>query len=278
MINRSNRRTFLKTVAGTSFGRALGFGMGIAPALSTTSRAAQAPPLRIFAAGGGFVSSLDPDRRLLRFVLSLARVSSPQVCSLPTASGDNPDAIVSWYELMHTLDCRPRHLRIFGPTNRLRRFEEQLLNADVIFVPGGNTLNMLAVWRDQGVDLILRKAWEQGTVLAGESAGMICWFEQGMTDSRPEELGALSCLGLLKGSACPHYNNPQRRPAYHALLKQNVLGAGIACDDGAGVLYENTSLAGAYSLSEKAAAYKVSIKDSVVSEEQLPATILPRPS
>jgi dipeptidase E len=179
---------------------------------------------------------------------------------------------------MQTLECRPRHLRLFGPTNRLRNFEEQLLGADVIFVPGGNTLNMLGVWRAQGVDLLLRKAWEQGTVLAGESAGMICWFEQGVTDSRPGALGSMPCLGWLPGSACPHYNNPQRRPAYHALMGRGEIRAGLACEDGAGVLFEDTRLEGAYALSDKPAAFRVHAAGGTVTEERLPARVLPRPS
>ena len=269
-----SRRGFLGgMISGSLMGAAP---KGVAQKAVAETSAKEPAPRRIFAAGGGFVSSVDPERRLLRFVLSLARVPNPQVCCLPTASGDNLESLVSWYEVMQSLEARARHLRLFGPTNRLRNFEEQLLGADVIFVPGGNTLNMLAVWRAQGVDALLRKAWEKGTVLAGESAGMICWFQQGVTDSRPGALSALSCLGWLSGSACPHYNNPQRRPAYHELISRGEIGAGLACDDGAGFLFEGTRLEGVYALSEKAAAYRVRSEGGGIQEERLPAKILPK--
>lgn len=274
MKKRISRRCIFKALTGVVAGGAIG--------AAFTGRASEPtlverPVRRIFAAGGGFLSSVDPERRLLRFVLSLARVPNPRVCALPTASGDNVEALVSWYEVMQTLECRPRHLRLFGPTNRLRSFEEQLLGTDVIFVPGGNTLNMLAVWRAQGVDLILRKAWEKGTVLAGESAGMICWFQQGVTDSRPGALSAMPCLGWLSGSACPHYNNPQRRPLYHELMNRGEVAPGLACDDGVGLLFEGMQLEGAYALSEKAGAYRVRAESGGIQEDRLPARILPWP-
>jgi peptidase E len=275
MHSQIGKRKFLGLATGMLVG---GAAASLGSVSATGPSPSRGPIRRIFAAGGGFVSSVDPERKLMRFVLSLARVPNPQVCCLPTASGDNLESLVSWYEVMQPLECRPQHLRLFGPTNRLRNFEEQLLGADVIFVPGGNTLNMLGVWRAQGVDLLLRKAWEQGTVLAGESAGMICWFEQGVTDSRPGALGAMPCLGWLPGSACPHYHNPQRRPAYHELMGRGEIRAGLACEDGVGFLFEDTRLEGAYALSEKAAAFRVHSEGGAVVEERLPARVLPRPS
>jgi len=236
---------------------------------------AQQPVRRLFVAGGGVFPG-DPDRRLLRYVLSLTGKAEPRVCCLATAKGDHPEALVQWYEVMNALPCRPRHLRIFGPTKDLRNFEQELLAADLIFVLGGNTLNMIAVWKAQGVDAILRQAWERGIVLAGESAGMICWFEQAISDSRPGRLTAMECLAWLKGSAAAHYHEARepRRPRYHELLLAGELKDGLACDDGAGVLFEGDRLAKVVTTSDKATAYRVRRAGPRVVEEPLPAELL----
>ncbi len=234
-----------------------------------------APLRRIFVAGGGILSG-DPDFRLLRFILSLTGKSEPVVCSLPTASGDNLERLVVWYEIMNQLPCRPRHLRLFGPTARARNFEKQLLAVDAIVVPGGNSLNMMAAWKVQGVDAILRKAWERGILLAGESAGMNCWFEQAVGDSRPERLSVLECLGWLKGSSCPHYHSDSGRwkQGFHQMLRDGQIEDGLACDDGAGVLFQGEKLARVVSISPQAGAYKVRRQGTQVIEEPLAATLL----
>jgi peptidase E len=242
----------------------------------TAAQAAETTPVRrIFAAGGGILSG-GPDYHLLRYILALPGKQDPVVCCLPTARGDNLENLAVWYEIMNTLPCRPRHLRLFGPTKDLPDFEKQLLAADVIFVPGGNTLNMLAVWKAQGVDVILRKAWEKGIMLAGESAGMVCWFEQAVTDSRPGRLTPMECLGWLKGAGIAHYHYPPqpRRARYHELLLAGEMKDGLACDDGAGLLFEGEKLAKVVSISAKATAYRVRRNGTQVVEEPLPAEVL----
>lgn len=235
------------------------------------------PPRRIFAASGGIMGSNAP-WPLMRYILSLTGKSDPVVVCLPTARGDHLENIVAWYEMMNQLPCRPRHLRLFGPTKNLRDFEQQLLSADVIFVQGGNTLNMLATWKAQGVDAILRKAWERGILLAGESAGMVCWFEQTVTDSRPGGLTPLDCLGWLKGSACPHYHaDPQRQPTFHKLLSDGGMKDGVACDDGAGLLFEGDKLVKVITTSEKATAYTLRRAGAEVVEEPMKAELLVTP-
>ena len=209
----------------------------------------------IFVAGGGFLSG-DPDYRLLRFIVSLTGKPNPVICALPTASGDNLERIAIWYEIMNDLPCRPRHLRLFGPTAKARNFEKLLLAADAIVVPGGNGLNMTAVWKAQGVDVVLRTAWERGILLAGESAGMNCWFEQGVGDSRPERLSPIDFLGWLKGSACPHYHDESApwKESYQQLLAAGQIKDGIACDSGAGVLFEGELPTRVVTISPKAGA------------------------
>ena len=135
---------------------------------------------------------------------------------VPTASGEPDHYVASFYAAFLKLGCRPSVLTFFKRTPDLRSF---LLDQDVIYVGGGNTKSLLALWRDWGVAEILREAWQSGIVLTGVSAGAICWFEQGLTDSFSDGLRPLDCLGFLPGSCCPHYDGEaQRRPSYHRLL------------------------------------------------------------
>jgi len=246
-----------------------------AHALVTAEPAKSAPKRRIFAAGGGIIAG-GPDFRLLRFILSLTGKAEPVVCCLSTASGDNLERLVVWYEIMNELPCRPRHLRLFGPTGKARSFEKQLLAVDAIIVPGGNGLNMLAAWKAQGLDSILKTAWERGILLAGESAGMNCWFEHALGDSRPERMSVIDNLGWLKGSSCPHSHAAAGRwkQHYQQMVRDGQLKDGLACDDGVGVLFEGDRLARIVTSSETAHAYQVRRKGDQVIEEQLNAELL----
>jgi peptidase E len=212
---------------------------------------------------------------LLKYWLSLTGKEDPVVCLLGTAQGDHPETIVTWYETMNQLPCRARHLRLYGPTKNLRDFSAQLLPVDGIFVRGGNSVNMLAIWKAQGIDTILRTAWERGIVLAGESAGMVCWFEQGLSDSRPDRLTVLESLGWLKGSACPHFDTEtQRRPTYQKMIADGELKEGLACDDEAALLFEGDRLVKAVASSPKASAYRVFRKEGRVVEEKMTMEVL----
>jgi peptidase E len=244
---------------------------------SSPADEAPAPKRRLFVCSSGVVSDY-PEHRLLRYILSLTGKREPVVYFLATAEGDNPQDIVEWYEAANTLPCRPRHLRLFGTIATETDFSVQLLSADAIFVLGGNTMNMLAVWRAQEIDAILRTAWERGIVIAGESAGMNCWFEQCLSDSRPERMTAVDGLGWFRGSACPHYDEEGRRPAYHRLVAARELPGGIACDDGAGILFEGEKLVKVVTTSKNAAAYHVRLVDNRVVEERLAAESLEKPS
>lgn len=234
-----------------------------------------APSRRILVAGGGILSG-DPNHRFLRYIISLTGKPDPVIYDLPTASGDNLERVVMWYEIMNQLPCRPRHVRLFGPTARARNYEKQLLAADAIVVPGGNGLNMMAAWKAQGVDAILRKAWERGIVLAGESAGMNCWFEQAVGDSRPERLSVIECLGWLKGSSCPHYHDELARwkKGYHQMLLDGQIKDGLACDTGAAVLFEGEQLSRAVSISPEVGAYRVRRSGQKIVEEPLKMELL----
>jgi peptidase E len=222
----------------------------------------------IVALGGGGFSDDGPPSKLDDFILSLAQTPRPRICFLPTASGDSETYPVKFYRAFTPRDCRPSDLSLFNRTVAdLRAF---LLDQDVIYVGGGNTANMLAVWRVHGVDAILREAWGAGVVLAGVSAGAICWFEAGVTDSFGlPPTGMRDGLGLLAGSACPHYNSePQRRPVYQELVRQGFPG-GYAADDGVGLHFVERELAEVVSETGGRFAYRVTLDGDAVRELQL---------
>ncbi len=189
-----------------------------------------ADPLRqIIAIGGGGFYRVPDNLRLERYVVRQTNAENPRVLFVPTASGEPDRYVAGFYSAFLKLGCRPSVLTFFKRTPELRSF---LLAQDLIYVVGGNTKTMLAVWRDWGVPELLREAWESGIVLTGVSAGAICWFEQGLTDSFSDGLRPLAGLGFLPGSCCPHYDGePQRRPTYHQLLAGAEIAPGVAIED-----------------------------------------------
>ncbi|SEN73711.1 Peptidase E [Lihuaxuella thermophila] len=158
--------------------------------------------------GGGF--SMEPENPLLDlYILSQAEKERPRICLIPTASGDSKEYIERFYRFFEKQLCTPSHLSLFRPN--VTDMEDFLLSQDILYVGGGNTRNLLTLWKEWGVDRIVHQAWEQGVILAGISAGGICWFEEGQTDSHPGGLTAISALGMLKGSFCPHYDGEEER-------------------------------------------------------------------
>jgi dipeptidase E len=234
----------------------------------------QVPDIRrqvIALGGGGF--SVEPENLALdRYILAQARVPEPAVAFVPTASGESNNYIVRFYTAYLGLPCRPSHLLFFRRTPDLRSY---LLAQDVIYVGGGNTKSMLAVWREWGVPELLREAWESGTVLAGISAGAICWFEQGITDSFADQLRAIECLGFLPGSCCPHYSGEaDRRPSFHRLLRHGEIAPGFAIDDGAAIHFTNNQVHRVVASREGATAYHVHSTAGEVREEPMPVEYL----
>ncbi len=222
--------------------------------------------------GGASLRPEDYDPRLNDFVLSLARSGRPRVCFVGTASGDAPTYVSSFYRSFAAHhDCELADLALFERTVAdLRGF---VLSQDVIWVGGGNTASLLAVWRMHGLDAVLREAWEQGVVLCGVSAGMNCWFEGSTTDSFDlSRLAALpDGLGLLPGSCCPHYGGEeQRRPLSRQLVAERALAPGYAADDAAALVFEGTALSQVVSTAEGSTAYRVDASG----EEALPTRLL----
>jgi len=211
------------------------------------------PEPQIVAMGG--LGEEDEAGTLLTFVLGLTGKGRPRVCLIPTAGAEKPEFIVRFYaELNPVAECS--HISFYPwPPEGLR---ELVLSQDALFVSGGNTANMLAVWRAHGFDEIVREAWEQGVVLAGSSAGMICWFEAGVTDSfGPQLEGMRDGLGFLPGSACPHYDGEERRRPVYQELVATGFPPGIAADDAVALHYVGTELREVVAARRDAGAYRV---------------------
>lgn len=204
--------------------------------------------------GGGDL--LQRESRLDELLLELTGVARPKVCYLPTAGGEKPEFVVRFYEAFAGRDCEPSHVTLFGtPEDPAAHVARQ----DAVYVGGGNTANMLAIWRVHGVDRALRELWERGGVVGGMSAGANCWFEDSVTDSFGPQLQALGGgLGFLPGSFCPHYDGePERRPTYTRLVADGTLPPGYAADDDAAVVFEGTRLREIVAQRDGARAYRV---------------------
>ncbi len=220
---------------------------------------------RIFAIGAGIVPGL------IRHFVKLTGKERPSICLLSTASGDDARIIRVWHEFGEKFGFeaydQPMFISSFEQT---QTFEEALLSMDAIYVSGGNTVNMLAVWKAQGVDVILRKAYEQGILMGGGSAGGICWFDNGLTDSRPIELTAMTAMGWLKGSFSPHYlSEPGRRKYCHKYVMAGEMSSGYAVDEPVGLLFENEELVKAIGSKPDAEGFWVERKGDEVVETPL---------
>lgn len=217
--------------------------------------------------GGGF--SMEPDNPLIDlYILQQVEKSKPKICFIPTASGDADNYISRYYNFFNQQNSTPSHLSLFNPPTR--DLESFILEKDIIYVGGGNTKNLLALWKEWRLDHILRKAWDQGVILAGLSAGSICWFEEGVTDSFGDGLEPIKCLGFLKGSNCPHYDGEiDRKPAYHKLVESKKIQSGIATDDGVAIHYKEQEISKIVSSRPNAKAYRVSCEQKVIEQELL---------
>lgn len=222
--------------------------------------------------GGGF--SMEPENTLLDdYILSQSQKNKPKVCFIGTASGDSENYINRFYDSFKTKNCIPNHLSLFKgiPPN----IENLILSQNVIYVGGGNTRNLLVLWKEWELDKILLKAYKNGVILSGLSAGSICWFEEGLTDSIPQQLNKLKCLGLLKGSNCPHFDGEkERQEIYRAKIFNKEMKSGFACDDGVALHFVNEKLFKTVSSRKNSSAYKISLKKDMLLEEKIIPTYL----
>lgn len=229
------------------------------------------PRQLIVQGGGGFL--MEKSRALDRHFIAATGKAAPRVCFVGTASGDAESARYKFYEAMAQLGVRATHLSLVQPpTADLASFVGE---QDAIYVGGGNTRSLLALWREWGLDRALRAAYERGVVMGGISAGMICWFECGITDSNPGALSALRCLGWLPGTACPHYDGEkERRPTFHRLLSEGQVPAGVAADDGAALHYVDEALVEVVTSRPEARAFRLTREATGVQEHALPSRYL----
>ena len=238
------------------------------------------PTRRILALGGHEFSSRPPDRAVCELILKLATERAggrPKICILPTASGDTSDLIAGFYSAFGERPCDPSDLSLFRLGRRPMALRDHLLAQDLVYVGGGSLVNLLAVWEAHEIGAILSLAWRQGIVLAGQSAGAMCWFEAGITKSSGKPLAAAG-LGLLDGSLCVHYNNePERRAAYLDAVGNGMPG-GYGLDDYAGLLWEGEGTPSALTARRGARAYRVCKREDGAAESPLPARFLPAPA
>lgn len=212
--------------------------------------------------GGGF--SMEDTPLLDQYIIAQARSERPKVCWLGQAGGESPEYTLRFYRAFETLPARATHLSLFTPhTSEIEAF---LLDQDVIYVGGGNTKSLLALWRAWELDRILRQAADQGTVLAGISAGAICWFDVPFSDSIPGRFIRLNGLGYLSGSCSPHYDGePGRRPEFQRQIAVGDLPAGVAFDDSAAGHFIDGKLTHVVSSQPNAKGYRVErVGDQVV--------------
>ncbi|MGB1241664.1 MAG: Type 1 glutamine amidotransferase-like domain-containing protein [Chitinophagales bacterium] len=221
---------------------------------------------QIIATSGGF--SIEPrNKRLDRYILAQVAAQTPKICFIPTASGDSKNYIKRFYNFFEKENCICSHLQLFkGNFDDLNSF---LLQQDILYIGGGNTKNMLVLWKEWGIDQILRQAYQKGILLCGISAGSLCWFEQGLSDAIPNKLTTLNCLGFIEGSNCPFFNAEVKRETYKTMLQNQQIMEGIATEMGVGLHYENEYLTKVISSRKSAKAYQYSLQNNMLVEKIL---------
>tara|TARA_Y100001970_G_scaffold124890_2_gene154661 strand:+ start:24669 stop:25370 length:702 start_codon:yes stop_codon:yes gene_type:complete len=216
--------------------------------------------------GGGFGRSIY-NTKIDKYILEQCDSEKPNVCFIPTASAEDKAYTVNFYAVYSKLSCNPNHINFFQRTPRL----DSIINKqDVIFVGGGNTKSMLAVWKEWKLDKLLLKAYNRGAILCGVSAGAICWFKQGITDSWASNLNVMDCLDFIPECCCPHYDGEaDRRPSVHDMIKNDKISSCLAVEDGAALHYKNGKLLTSVSFYKNKKTYLVKNTESGIVEEEV---------
>jgi dipeptidase E len=266
-----NRRDFLlRAVVGSAGAFLGGLSTRLSSAASMIGRQAASPNRKILIAGGNFGAPF------IKYMAKLTGKPRPKLLYLPTASADSMTGTLTWYRTCAPLNVEPSDQESFiASAKQTQSWADVLLSVDGIVVSGGNTLNQQVIWKAQGIDVVLRQAWDRGIVLGGASAGSLCWFEEGTTDSRPKELSTVQCLGFLKGSHCPHYDaEPGRRPLYTHLIETGQMKPGYACDNNAGIYFEDNDVKRVVVGRAGSKAYYVSLVNGKVVEKVLESELI----
>jgi aminopeptidase N len=223
---------------------------------------------QIIAIGGGGFGRNPGNGTIEKYILNQSDKNRPNICFIPTATGDDESYKVSYYATLTKLNCTPTHIDFFKRTTDL---EKLIKDQDIIFVGGGNTKSMLAVWRDWGLDKILKKAYQNGTIMCGVSAGAICWFEKGVTDSWADKLNIMNCLGFIKGSCCPHYDEePERKPSLSKFIENKDIQNCYAIEGGCALHIKNEEVYSAISFRGKKNTFYVDYQSGKTVEKKLP--------
>jgi len=220
---------------------------------------------QVIAIGGGGFGRTQESNLIEQFILDQTSKKNPKICFIPTATGDLDPYIVNYYSVFSKLDCDPSHISFFKRTIDL---EEHILKQDAIFVGGGNTKSMLAVWKEWGLDLILKKAYDRGVVMSGVSAGAICWFKNGLTDSWASELKMMECMNFIPGNCAPHYDEePERRPATKKFLQDQSITSMFGIEGGAALHFIDEQPNSTIRFKKNKNAYRVTLESNKVNED-----------
>ena len=183
---------------------------------------------QIIAIGGGGFGRVIKDLKIEKYIKSQSTKPNPKICFIPTATGDDQGYIDNFYKAFNELGCETSHINFFKRTIDLK---SHILNQDIIYVGGGNTKSMLAIWKEWGLDLILEEAYQEGIIMSGVSAGAICWFKKGITDSWADHQATIDCLGFVEGICCPHYDEePERIPYVKDILTNKKIDSCLAIE------------------------------------------------
>ncbi len=222
---------------------------------------------QIIAIGGGGFGREIKDLKIEKYIVNQCANKNPSICFIPTATGDDTTYIENFYKTFDSLGCKTSHIDFFKRTIKLK---EHIDDQDIIFVGGGNTKSMLAVWKDWGLDNILKNAYENGTIMSGVSAGAICWFEKGITDSWKDHQSILPCLSFVKGVCCPHYDEePERIPYVKEILQEKKINKCIAIEGFCALHLINDDPRYSINFGKENKSYEVTHKNSKIIHNQI---------
>ena len=222
---------------------------------------------QIIAIGGGGFGRNPKNTKIETYILKQCEASKPNICFIPTASAEDKAYTVNFYAAFSKFNCTLSHINFFQRTPNLRSI---INKQDIIYVGGGNTKSMLAVWKEWKLDKLLLKAYNRGAILCGVSAGAICWFEKGITDSWASSLNIMDCLGFIEGCCCPHYDGEKnRRPSVHTYISDNKIDSCIAIEDEAALHFKNNKLFKSINFGKNKKSYLINSQKNKITENPL---------
>ena len=219
---------------------------------------------QIIAIGGGGFGREIKDLKIEKYIVDQSKAKTPKICFIPTATGDDQAYIDTFYKAFNSLGCKTSHINFFKRTINLK---EHILDQDIIYVGGGNTKSMLAVWKEWGLDKILFEAYKNKIIMSGVSAGAICWFKKGITDSWKDNQATLDCLNFVDGVCCPHYDEePERIPYVKEILVNKEISSCYAIEGYAALHLIDDKPRYNVSFKEDTSCHLVTLKDSIEHE------------